>query len=158
MSQNEPMTANGLDKLKKDLRYLITVERPDVIRAIEAARGHGDLSENAEYDAAKERQAMIEGKITQLQDKIARAQVINPSEFNSEKIHFGATVTLYDINTDQSIVYQIVGEDESDIKNGKISIKSPIARALIGKKEGDEITFKAPGGIREYAIESVEYK
>lgn len=157
MNDKEPMTILGHKMLKEELQRLITKERPDVIRSIEEARGHGDLSENAEYDAAKERQAMIEGKIQQIQDKLARAQVIDTSSMKSEKITFGATVTLYDIGSEDSIQYKIVGQDESDIKKGKISVRSPIARALIGKQEGDEVVFQAPGGRQEYEVEKIDY-
>lgn len=158
METKEYMTVTGHEKLQKLLKHLITVERPDVVAAIEEARGHGDLSENAEYDAAKERQGMIEGKISQIQDKLARAMIIDPAKMSSEKVTFGATVTVFDVATEESSVYKIVGEDEADIKNGTISIHSPIARALIGKMEDDEITFRAPGGMREYVIEQIEYK
>lgn len=151
------MTILGHQMLKEELQRLITKERPEVISAIEEARGHGDLSENAEYDAAKERQGMIEGRIQQIQDKLARAQVIDTSSMKSEKITFGATVTLYDIGSENSIQYKIVGEDESDIKDGKISVRSPIARALIGKKEGAEVVFQAPGGLKEYEVEKIDY-
>ena len=155
--EKEPMTINGQEMLKKQLHRLITVERPDVIQAIEEARGHGDLSENAEYDAAKERQGMIEARIGMIQDKLARAQVINTAKMTSDKVTFGATVTLYDLQTEDSISYTIVGEDESDIKAGKISFRSPIARAMIGRREGDEFSFHAPGGLREYEVEKIEY-
>lgn len=154
----EPMTVTGHLALKERLKHLISVERPAVIRAIEEARGHGDLSENAEYDAAKEQQSHIEGRIQQIQGKMAIAQVIDPSQMNSEKITFGATVTVFDINTEEEFSYQIVGEDEADIKKGKISIKSPFARAMIGKREEAEIVFRAPGGLRELEVLKVEYK
>ena len=157
MDEKEPMTILGQKMLKDELKHLISVERPNVVAAIEEARGHGDLSENAEYDAAKDRQGMIEAKISMIQDRLARAEVINPSDISSEKVIFGATVTLFDVSTEKPITYQIVGEDEADIKKSKISIKSPIARALIGKREDDEISFKAPGGLREYVIEKIEY-
>ena len=157
MEAKEPMTIAGHRMLKKRLSHMITVDRPEVILAIEEARGHGDLSENAEYDAAKEQQALLESKINQIQDRLARAQVINPSEISSDKIMFGATVTLFDMNTEESIVYMIVGEDEADIKGGKLSIHSPIARAMIGKQEGEDVIFRAPGGMREYEIEKIEY-
>ena len=157
MEEKEPMTELGQQMIKTELKRLISVERPDVVAAIEEAREHGDLSENAEYDAAKDRQGLIEARISLFQDKLARAEVINPSKISSDKIIFGATVTLFDINADKSVKYQIVGESEADIKKNKISIRSPISRALIGKKEDDDISFQAPGGIREYVVEKIEY-
>ena len=151
------MTKNGHQQLQKLLHHLITVERPAVVSAIAEARDHGDLSENAEYDAAKEQQAHLEGRIQNIQDKLARAQVIEPATMRIDKIAFGATVTLTDSNTLEEVVYKIVGEDEADIKKGMISIYSPLARALVGKKEGDEVALKAPGGLREYEVENIEY-
>jgi transcription elongation factor GreA len=154
----EPMTEYGNEMLKKELKQLISIDRIEVIGEIEVAREHGDLSENAEYDAAKERQGMIEAKIQQIQDKLIRSVVIDPSKISTDKVAFGATVLLYDVGTEKSKQYKIVGEDEADIAQGLLSIHSPLARALIGKKEDDEIAFKAPGGLREYVIENLEYK
>jgi transcription elongation factor GreA len=153
----EPMTIEGKIKLQEQLHIFISVERPAVIEAIAEARGHGDLSENAEYDAAKERQGMIEAKVTQIKGWLSHAEVIDPSKITSDKIAFGATVTLFDLATESSIVYKLVGEDEAEIKAGKLSIHSPLARAMLGKKVDDEVSFKAPGGIREYEVEKIEY-
>ena len=152
-----PMTLAGLERLESDLKRYKTEERPAVIAAIAEARAHGDLSENAEYHAAKERQSFIEGQITEIEDLIARAEVIDVSTLSGDTIKFGATVTLVDIETDEERTYQIVGEVESDIKEGRLSIISPLARALIGKSEGDDVDFAAPGGQRAYEILSVEY-
>ena len=152
-----PMTLVGLERLESDLKRYKTEERPAVIAAIAEARAHGDLSENAEYHAAKERQSFIEGQITEIEDLIARAEVIDVSALSGDAIKFGATVTLVDIETDEERTYQIVGEVESDIKEGRLSIISPLARALIGKSEGDDVDFAAPGGQRAYEILSVKY-
>jgi transcription elongation factor GreA len=152
-----PMTLAGLERLESDLKRYKTEERPAVIAAIAEARAHGDLSENAEYHAAKERQSFIEGQITEIEDLIARAEVIDVSTLSGDTIKFGATVTLVDIETDKERTYQIVGEVESDIKEGRLSIISPLARALIGKSEGDDVDFAAPGGQRAYEILSVNY-
>lgn len=152
-----PMTLAGLERLESDLKRYKTEERPAVIAAIAEARAHGDLSENAEYHAAKERQSFIEGQITEIEDLIARAEVIDVSTLSGDTIKFGATVTLVDIETDEERTYQIVGEVESDIKEGRLSIISPLARALIGKSEGDDVDFAAPGGQRAYEILSVNY-
>jgi transcription elongation factor GreA len=152
-----PMTLVGLERLESDLKRYKTEERPAVIAAIAEARAHGDLSENAEYHAAKERQSFIEGQITEIEDLIARAEVIDVSALSGDTIKFGATVTLVDIETDEERTYQIVGEVESDIKEGRLSIISPLARALIGKSEGDDVDFAAPGGQRAYEILSVKY-
>lgn len=154
-----PMTVYGKKKLEDELKQLISVERPKVIEAIETARGHGDLSENADYDAAKERQSFIEGRILDINGKLANAEIIDPTKINSDKVVFGATVTLEDQDTpNHKITYQIVGVDEADVKSGKIGITSPIARALIGKQEGDEVTVHAPKGEIAYNIITVEYK
>lgn len=153
-----PMTVVGAQRLREELHRLKTVERPSVIEAIAEARSKGDLSENAEYDAAKERQAFIEGRIMEVEDKLARAQVIDPKTLNSGgKVVFGATVTL-EAADGAEVTYQIVGDDEADLKENKISISSPIARALIGKQEGDAVEVQAPGGVREYDILSVSYQ
>ncbi|QEY26226.1 transcription elongation factor GreA [Neisseria zalophi] len=153
-----PLTVRGAELLKTELQQLKSVARPQIIEAIAEARSHGDLSENAEYEAAKERQGFIEGRIAELEHKLSVAHVINPLEIHAEgKIVFGATVTLEDLDTEEQVRYQIVGEDEADIKSNKIYIGSPIARALIGKEEGDVAEVQAPSGVREYDIITVEY-
>ena len=152
-----PMTAEGYTALDAELKRLKTEERPAVIQAIAEARAHGDLSENAEYHAAKERQAFIEGRVTELEDKIARAQVIDISKLTGKQVKFGATVNLLDEDSGAKSKYKIVGEDESDVKGGKISITSPIARALIGKEAGDVAEVQAPGGLRHWEIVDVRY-
>jgi transcription elongation factor GreA len=154
-----PMTVHGAARLKAELQRLKTVDRPAVSAAIAEARTHGDLSENADYDAAKERQGFIEGRIAEIEHKLAGAQVIDPAAIHDEegRIVFGATVELTDAQTGADVTYQIVGDDEADIKHGKISVSSPIARALIGKVEGDTAEVKAPGGVREYEILAVRY-
>jgi len=155
--QRVPMTKEGAEKLRKELAYIKGVKKHQIISAIEEARAHGDLSENAEYHAAKEEQGMNEARINMVEDKLARAEVIDPSSMTTDKIVFGAKVELIDAETEKSVSYQIVGEDEADLAQGKISITSPIARALIGKEEGDEALVRAPGGEREYEIVSVSY-
>lgn len=153
-----PLTVRGAEKLKQELHHLKTVQRPAVINAISEARAQGDLSENAEYDAAKERQAFIEGRIADLEGKLSNGQVIDPSQLDADgRCVFGATVDLEDTDTGDQVTYQIVGDDEADIKEGKISISSPIARALIGKSAGDIAEVVAPGGVREYEILDVRY-
>ncbi len=152
MSDRQPMTLAGKAKLENELKNLIHVDRPNVIKAIEEARGHGDISENADYDAAKDRQAMIEGRIAEIQGKLANAEVVDPTQLQSSSIIFGATVELQDLENDEKVKYQIVGEDESDVKQGKISVFSPIARSLIGKKKGDIIEFKSPKGEKEFEV------
>lgn len=149
-----PMTLAGKKKLEDELKNLLAVERPNSIKALETARGHGDLSENAEYDAAKERQSFIEGRIQDINSKLARAQVIDPKAIKSDKIVFGATVVLDDISGEKSkkVKYQIVGVDEADANAGRISINSPMARAMIGKEEGDIVSVSTPGGIKEFEI------
>ncbi len=147
-----PITVQGKAKLEEELKRLIHVERPNVIKAIEEARAHGDISENAEYEAAKERQAMIEGRIGEIQGMLAGAEVIDPSQIKSDKIVFGATVELLDLETDEEVTYQIVGVDEADVKEGKISILSPLARSLIGKTKGDVVQVKSPKGEKEYEV------
>lgn len=158
MSDRQPMTVAGKAKLEAELRNLIHNERPSVIKAIEEARGHGDLSENADYDAAKDRQAMIEGRIADIQGKLSNAEVVDISQLQSSKIIFGATVELQDLELDEEVRYQIVGEDEADVKAGKISIFSPIARSLIGKKKGDIIEFKSPKGEKEFEVLNFFFK
>ena len=153
-----PITVNGAERLRAELQQLKTIERPKVITAIQDARSHGDLSENAEYEAAKERQSFIEGRILELESKLANAQIIDPARLDADgRCVFGATVELSDLDSGETVVYQIVGDDEADIKNGKISISSPIARALIGKYSGDVAEVQAPGGTKEYEILDVRY-
>ena len=153
-----PMTMTGYRRLEEEIRRLKNEERPAVIQAISEARAHGDLSENAEYHAAKERQGWIEGQILELEDKYTRAQVIDVSKLNGREVKFGATVTLIDEESDEKKSFQIVGDYEADVKSGKISISSPIARALIGKTKGDVVEVAAPGGARSYEIAKVEFK
>jgi len=153
-----PMTVRGHELLQEELKRLKSVDRPQVIQAIAEARAHGDLKENAEYHAAKEQQGFIEGRIKECEGKLSNLQVIDVTEVDAKgKIVFGSTVELLDLATDTEITYTIVGEDEADIKQGLISFTSPIARALIGKNEGDEIVFSAPGGEKEYEVISVKY-
>jgi len=152
-----PMTAEGYAALDAELKRLKTEERPAVIAAIAEARSHGDLSENAEYHAAKERQSFIEGRVAELEDKLARAQVIDVSRLSGSSIKFGATVTLLDEDSGDEAVYKIVGEDEADVRAGKVSITSPVARALIGKEEGDVVEVAAPGGAKSYEVLQVRW-
>ncbi len=151
------MTVEGYAALDAELKRLKTEERPTVIAAISEARQHGDLSENAEYHAAKERQSFIEGRLAELEDKIARAQIIDPSKLSGKSIKFGATVSVLDEDSGAKAKYKIVGEDEADVRGGKISISSPIARAMIGKEEGDVVEVMAPGGPKSYEILKVKY-
>src|SRR3954465_7824342 len=153
-----PMTVEGKKALDEELKRLMTVDRPTIVKAIEVARGHGDLSENADYSAAKERQGFIEGRIQDINGKLARAQIIDPSTIKSEKIVFGAIVVLKDQDEGRKTTYQIVGVDEADIKNGKVGITSPIARALIGKRQGDEVIVNAPKGQIQYEVIKVAYE
>jgi transcription elongation factor GreA len=153
-----PLTVNGAEQLRNELQQLKSVERPSVINAIAEARSHGDLSENAEYDAAKERQGFVEARIADVESKLGNAQVIDPTLLDADgRCVFGATVELEDMDARQVITYQIVGDDEADLKCGKISIGSPIARALIGKFAGDVVEVNTPGGTREYEILDVKY-
>ena len=153
-----PLTVQGAEKLKEELQRLKTVDRPRVVQAIAEAREHGDLKENAEYHAAREQQAFIEGRIKELEAKLSNAQIIDVSKLNRDgRVVFGTTVVLEDLDSGEEVVYQIVGDDEADIKSGKISVSSPIARALIGKEEGDVAEVQAPGGIKEYEIVEVRY-
>ncbi|MHB1678339.1 MAG: transcription elongation factor GreA [Sulfuriferula sp.] len=153
-----PLTIKGAQLLRDELHHLKTVERPSVITAIAEARAQGDLSENAEYDAAKEKQGFIEGRIADLEGKLSTAQIIDPASLEAEgRIVFGATVELEDLESGDVVTYQIVGDDEADIKCAKISISSPIARALIGKYEGDTADVQAPSGIRQYEVLNVKY-
>ncbi|MGA9164775.1 MAG: transcription elongation factor GreA [Thiobacillus sp.] len=154
-----PLTVVGAEKLRLELQTLKSVERPAVIQAIAEARAQGDLSENAEYDAAKEKQGFIEGRIADLEGKLSNAQIIDPTTLDAEgRIVFGATVELEDASSGDAVTYQIVGDDEADIKLGKISVSSPIARALIGKYAGDTVDVQAPGGVRHYEVLDVLYK
>jgi len=157
MSGTNPMTQEGYQRLQEELKQLIRVERPKVVQDIAEARSHGDLSENAEYDAAKDRQGFIEGRIKELNDKIARAQVIDPTKISSDKIVFSAKVTLVDVDTDKEVSYQIVGEDEADIKLGKISITSPVGKALIGHRVDEEVRIAVPSGLRVFEVTHIEY-
>ncbi len=158
MVQRLPMTKEGYENLKAQLRQIKEVERPQNVRDIEIARSHGDLSENAEYHAAKERQAMLDAQKKQLEAKISLAEVIDPASLSGDRVVFGATVTLENLDSDEEVIYQIVGDDEADPKKGRISLSSPLARALIGKSIGDEVLVKAPGGDRGYEIMGVELK
>jgi len=153
-----PMTQEGADAMREELNHMKSEKRHQIIAAIEEALAHGDLSENAEYHAAKEEQGMNEARVKLMEDKLARAQIIDPKAIESDKIVFGATVSLVDVDTEKSVVYQIVGEDEAKVENGTISVTSPIARSLIGMEEGDVATVRAPGGDREYEIVNIEYK
>ena len=153
-----PITKIGSEKLKAELHQLKTVDRPWVINAISEARAQGDLSENAEYEAAKDRQGFIEGRIQEIEGKLSVAQIIDPSEMDAGgKVVFGSTIELQDEDTGNKVTYQIVGEDEADIKQGRVNISSPIARALIGKDEGDSVDVMAPGGVKRYEIIAVRY-
>jgi len=152
------MTKQGAEALRETLAYLKGENRHRIVRTIEEARAHGDLSENAEYHAAKEEQGMNEGRIKSLEDKLARAHVIDPATITVERIVFGATVDLIDLDEGTEVTYQVVGVDEADIEHGKVSITSPIARAMIGKEEGDVINVAAPGGEREYEVQEIRYE
>ena len=152
MSEKHPITVEGKRKLDEELKRLIQEERPSVIKAIEEARSHGDLSENADYDAAKEKQGFIEARIAEIQSKIANSEVVDTSVLESDKIIFGATVQLLDCDTDEKVTYKIVGEDEADVKKGMISVFSPLSRSLIGKRKGDVVEFKSPKNEKEYEV------
>lgn len=152
-----PMTVHGKAMLEAELKRLLHEERPNIIKAIEEARAQGDISENAEYESAKERQSMIEGRIADIQTKIASAEVINPADIKADRVVFGATVTIKDLDEDEEVTYQIVGVDEADVKAGKISIMSPIARSLIGKKTKDVVVVHSPKGEKEYEVLSFKY-
>lgn len=154
-----PITLRGAELLKEELQRLKTVDRPNVIAAIAEARSHGDLSENAEYDAAKERQGFIEGRIAEVEAKLSNAQIIDPQSLDADgRIVFAATVEMEDVEGGKTVTYQIVGDDEADLKVGKISLNSPVARALIGKYAGDVVEVQTPGGVREYEILDVRYE
>ena len=152
-----PITNIGFEKLEEELKILKSIERPTVIKSIAEAREHGDLSENAEYHAAKEKQSFIEGRIADLENKISRAEVIITKKLKSNKVIFGATVTLGEVGKKKQIVYQIVGTEEADVESGKISISSPLARALLGKKIDDTVEVYSPGGSKEYEVENIEF-
>lgn len=152
-----PLTPEGYQRLLEELRRLKD-ERPRIVQAIEEARLHGDLSENAEYHAAKERQGLVEAQIARLESILGRAQVIDPRQFSDKKVRFGAYVTLYDEERDEEVKYQLVGEPEANVEEGRLSVQSPLGRALIGKEEGDDFEFKAPAGVRRFSIVKVEYK
>ncbi len=152
-----PMTVDGYNHLHEELKRLKTVERPSVVRAIAEARTHGDLAENAEYHAARERQSFIEGRLGELEDKIARAEVIDVSKLSGSIVKFGATVTLADEETDEEQTFRIVGEDEADIRNGRLSVTSPLARALIGKGQGDSVEVSTPRGNKSYEVVTVAF-
>lgn len=158
MSEKTPMTKKGAEALRVELEHLKRVERPDVINAIAEARAHGDLKENAEYHAARERQSFLEGRIAELELKLSNCQEIDPATLNTDKVVFGATVELFNLDTEEEVTYQIVGVDEADLNVGKISISSPIARALIGKKTGDEISVETPTNVSAYEITEICYQ
>lgn len=155
--QKFPMTAEGLSRLEEELKHLKSVERPAVIRAIAEARSHGDLSENAEYHAARERQSFIEGRVGELETIVSAAEVIDITRLSGTNVMFGARVTLVDVDTDEEKTYQLVGTHESDIKIGRLSISSPLAKALLGKKKGDSVEVPAPGGAKTYEITGVAF-
>jgi transcription elongation factor GreA len=158
MAGQIPMTRNGVERLKEELHQLKSQDRPNIIQAIAEARAQGDLSENAEYESAKERQGFIEGRIAEIEAKLSNVQVIDPAALNADgKCVFGATIELEDLDEEKSFTYQIVGEDEADIKANKISISSPLARALIGKEDGDVVEVETPGGQKTYEITNVSY-
>ena len=158
MSERVPITASGLARLEEELRYLKTTARPEIIKAIAQAREHGDLSENAEYHAARERQSFIEGRVAELEDKTSRAEVIDVASLSGDTVKFGATVTLADEDTDEEMTYQIVGEVEADIREGRLSITAPLCRAIIGKSVGDSVEVSTPKGEKGYEVIKVEYK
>jgi transcription elongation factor GreA len=153
-----PMTATGFNRLSEELKRLETIDRPSIIKQIAEARSHGDISENGEYLAARERQSFVEGRVIELEDKIARAEVIDVSKLSGKVVKFGASVTLADEETDEETAYQIVGEDEADIGKGRLSVTSPLARALIGKSIGDSVEVTTPGGSRAYEVIKVKFR
>ncbi len=157
MSEKFPMTSQGLTRLEEELKHLRTVARPEVIRLIAEAREHGDLSENAEYHAARERQSFIEGRVAELEDKMARAEVIDISSLSGKTVTFGATVTLVDEDTGEKLTYQLVGEMEADVKEGRLAVTAPLARALIGKEVGDTVEVNTPKGEKAYEIKRVKF-
>ena len=157
MSDNVPMTATGLTRLEEELKHLKSAARPEAIRAIAQAREHGDLSENAEYHAARERQSFIEGRVLELEDKIARSVVIDVSSLSGDSVKFGAKVTVVDEDTDEKLTYQLVGEMEADVKQGRLAITAPLARALIGKQVGDSVDVSTPKGEKVYEILKIKF-
>lgn len=157
MTDKVPMTAEGFERMESELKHLKNTERPAIIKAIAEAREHGDLSENAEYHAARERQSFIEGRVAELEDRISRAQVIDPATLDGDTVKFGATVTVVDEDTDEETSYQLVGEVEADVKQGRLAITSPMARALIGKAVGDSVEVMTPKGTKAYEILKVDY-
>lgn len=157
MTQRIPITKQGLTNMEEELKHLKSVARPEVIRAIAQAREHGDLSENAEYHAARERQSFIEGRLAELEDKIARSEVIDVANLSGKTVKFGATVTIVDEDTDEELTYQLVGETEADVKAGRLAINSPLARALIGKSVGDSVDVTTPKGDKMYEILKVKF-
>ena len=152
------MTRAGYEKLEQELRHLKSVERPRIVREIEAARAHGDISENAEFHAAKERQSHLEGRVRLLEDRLARAQVIDPTGQTPDQVRFGVTVDLEDVESGERVTYQILGEEESDVAQGRISVTSPVARALLGKEVGDSVTVRVPKGTREFEILDIRFE
>lgn len=157
MTERIPMTPQGYAKLEQDLRRFKTEERRKIVKEIEEARAHGDISENAEFHAAKERQSHIEGRIVELEDKLARAQVIDPTAQSGDAVRFGATVVVVDVETNEEIEYTLVGEDESDVSRGLISVTSPVARALLGKRLDDSVKVRVPRGTREFEIREIRF-
>ncbi len=157
MSEKIPMTAEGLTRLEEELRHLKNTARPEVIRAIAEAREHGDLSENAEYHAARDRQSFIEGRVGELEEKISRAEVIDVKKLSGKTVMFGATVTLIDEDSEEKLTYQIVGEDEADVKQGRLAVTAPLSRAIIGKKVGDVVEVVTPKGEKAYEIARVKF-
>ncbi len=155
MVERIPMSVNGHQRMKDELSRLEKVDRIEVVRAIEVARGHGDLKENAEYHAAKERQGYIEGRILELKDKISRAEVIDCAKVSVSNAVFGTVVTLLDLDTDEEVTYQLLGPEEADVKKGSISVLSPLGRSMLGKEVGDEVTAKTPGGTREFEVVTI---
>jgi transcription elongation factor GreA len=156
MVERIPMSQNGYAKLKQELERLEKVERPDVVNAIETARAHGDLKENAEYHAAKERQSLVEGRIMELKDKLGRAEVIDCTKVGTKRAVFGTVITLMDMSTDEKITYQLLGPEEADVKSGSISVLAPLGRSILGKAVGDEIVAKTPGGVREFEVIEIQ--
>ncbi len=156
MVERIPMSQNGYAKMKQELERLEKIERPDVVKAIETARAHGDLKENAEYHAAKERQSLIEGRILELKDKLGRAEVIDCTKVSTKRAVFGAVITLMDMKTDEEVTYQLLGPEEADVKSGSISVLAPLGRSILGKAVGDEITAKTPGGVREFEVIDIQ--
>jgi transcription elongation factor GreA len=156
MVERIPMSQNGYAKMKQELERLEKIERPDVVKAIETARAHGDLKENAEYHAAKERQSLTEGRIMELKDKLGRAEVIDCTKVSTKRAVFGTVITLMDMSTDEKITYQLLGPEEADVKSGSISVLAPLGRSMLGKAVGDEIIAKTPGGVREFEVIDIQ--